>query len=43
MGESYEDVRKRIEDFLVFLKEQYDGKSVGIVAHKAPQLVLDVL
>jgi broad specificity phosphatase PhoE len=42
-GESYEDVKERIEDFLHFLKEQYDGKSVGIVAHKAPQLVLDVL
>ena len=42
-GESYEDVKKRIEDFLKFLKNNYDGKSVAIVAHKAPQLVLDVL
>ena len=30
-------------DFLQFLKENYDGKRVAIVAHKAPQLVLDVL
>ncbi len=42
-GESYEDVKKRISDFLNFLKKNYDGKSVAIVAHKAPQLALDVL
>ena len=42
-GESYKDVEKRINDFLVFLKKNYDGKSVAIVAHKAPQLALDVL
>lgn|SRR3989344_924487 len=42
-GESYEDVKKRIQDFLNFLKENYDGKRIAIVAHKAPQLALDVL
>lgn len=42
-GESYEDVKTRIADFLEFLKNNYDGKSVAIVAHKAPQLALDVL
>jgi len=42
-GESYEDVKTRIADFLNFLKQNYDGKSVAIVAHKAPQLALDVL
>ncbi len=42
-GESYEDVKDRIEDFLDFLKNNYDGKNVAIVAHKAPQLALDVL
>lgn len=42
-GESYEDVKTRIADFLKFLKQNYDGKSVAIVAHKAPQLALDVL
>ena len=42
-GESYEDVKARISDFLDFLKKNYDGKSVAIVAHKAPQLALDVL
>jgi alpha-ribazole phosphatase/probable phosphoglycerate mutase len=42
-GESYEDVKRRIVDFLEFLKNNYDGKSVAIVGHKAPQLALDVL
>jgi len=42
-GESYEDVKARIADFLEFLKKNYDGKSVALVAHKAPQLALDVL
>lgn len=42
-GESYEDVKARIADFLKFLKEGYDNKSVAIVAHKAPQLALEVL
>lgn len=42
-GESYEDVKARIADFLEFLKKNYDGKLVAIVAHKAPQLSLDVL
>jgi alpha-ribazole phosphatase/probable phosphoglycerate mutase len=42
-GESYEDVKERIADFLEDLKKNYDGKSVAIVAHKAPQLALDVL
>lgn len=42
-GESYEDVKERIKDFLDFLKKNYDGKNVAIVAHKAPQLAFDVL
>ena len=42
-GESYEDVKTRIADFLAFLKQNYDGKHIAIVAHKAPQLSLDVL
>ncbi len=42
-GESYEDVKVRIADFLEFLKQNYADKSVAIVAHKAPQLALDVL
>lgn len=42
-GESYEDVKTRISDFLNFLKQHYDGKNVALVAHKAPQLALEVL
>jgi broad specificity phosphatase PhoE len=42
-GESYEDVKLRISDFLDFLKKNYEDKSIAIVAHKAPQLALDVL
>jgi len=42
-GESYEDVKDRMADFLKFLKNNYDGKNIAIVAHKAPQLALDVL
>lgn len=42
-GESYEDVKARIADFLDLLEKNYDGKTVGIVSHKAPQLALDVL
>lgn len=42
-GESYEDVKNRIADFVEFLKNNYEGKHVAIVAHKAPQLAFDVL
>lgn len=42
-GESYEQVKARIADFLSDLKRDYDGKHVAIVAHKAPQLALEVL
>ena len=42
-GESYEDVKERISNFLDFLKKNYTGKSVAIVAHKAPEIALDVL
>lgn len=42
-GESYEDVKLRILEFLQDLRQNYEGKSIAIVAHKAPQLALDVL
>lgn len=42
-GESLRDVEKRIKDFIEFLKANYDNKRVGIVAHRAPQLALEVL
>ncbi len=42
-GESYEDVKNRMADFISFLQKNYSGKHVAVVAHKAPQLALDVL
>lgn len=42
-GESYEMVKVRMESFLKHVKTNFDGKHIAIVAHKAPQLVLDVL
>ena len=42
-GESLEDVEKRIRNFLDYLKNKFDGKHIAIVAHRAPQLALDVI
>lgn len=42
-GESYKSVEKRIASFVDYLRENYDGKHIAIVAHQAPQLALDVL
>lgn len=42
-GESYEDVKIRVANFLQFLKKNYNGKSVAIISHKAPQLAFEVL
>lgn len=42
-GESYRDVEKRIKSFLDDVKNKYDGKNIAIVAHKAPQLALEVI
>ena len=42
-GESLKDVEKRMREFVGFLKENYDGKTIGIVAHRAPQLALEVI
>ena len=42
-GESLKDVEKRIREFIEFLKENYSGKTIGIVAHRAPQLALEVI
>ncbi|MBQ3493820.1 MAG: histidine phosphatase family protein [Clostridia bacterium] len=42
-GESLQDVEKRMKSFVDFLKQNYGGKTVAIVSHKAPQLALDVI
>lgn len=42
-GESLLDVEKRIRSFCDYLLENYDGKHVAIMAHKAPQLAIQVI
>lgn len=42
-GESLKDVEKRVRDFCKYLLENYDGKTVAIVAHKAPQMAFEVI
>lgn len=42
-GESYEMVKERMQSFLSNVKRDYDEKHIAIVAHKAPQLALDVV
>ena len=42
-GESLKDVEMRMRDFVNYLKENYDGKIIGVVAHRAPQLALEVI
>ncbi|MFA5051842.1 MAG: histidine phosphatase family protein [Patescibacteria group bacterium] len=42
-GESYADVEKRLKDFVKFIKRDYEGQSIAISAHQAPQLALEVL
>lgn len=42
-GESLVQIESRIQDFIDYLQENYEGKRVAIVAHRAPQLALDVI
>ena len=42
-GESYQDVEKRMADFVRDVSQKYDGQQIAIVAHQAPQLALDVI
>ena len=42
-GESLKDVENRIKDFLKYLNDNYKGKTIGIIAHRSPQLALDVI
>ena len=42
-GESLIDVEKRMRDFCEYLLENFDGKCVALVSHKAPQLALEVI
>jgi len=42
-GESLVDVEKRVCSFCKYLLENFDGKKIAIVAHRAPQLAIRVL
>ena len=42
-GESLIDVENRIKDFINYLLENYNNKTIALVSHKAPQLALDVI
>ena len=42
-GESLKDVERRMYSFINYLKENFCDKKIGIVAHRAPQLALEVL
>ena len=42
-GESLKDVETRIRSFIQDVKEKYNGKTIAIVAHRAPQLALEVI
>ncbi len=42
-GESLKDVEKRIREFLDEVRLEYKGKTIGIVAHRAPQLAIEVI
>lgn len=42
-GESMQDIEVRIKSFCDEVLEKFDGKHIAIVAHKAPQLALEVL
>ncbi len=42
-GEALKDVENRVRDFCNYLKENFDGKTVAVVAHKAPQFAFEVI
>ncbi|MEG0872597.1 MAG: histidine phosphatase family protein [Clostridia bacterium] len=42
-GESLKDVENRVKEFCNYLLEDYDGKHIAIIAHKAPQFAFQVL
>jgi broad specificity phosphatase PhoE len=42
-GESLKDVERRLRDFCDYLLAEYDGQHIAVVAHKAPQLALEII
>ena len=37
------DVEKRLRDFCKYLLDNYNNKTIALVAHKSPQLALEVI
>lgn len=42
-GESLKDVEARVRSFINDVLKNYKGKTIGIVAHRAPQLAFEVI
>ena len=42
-GESLKDVEQRIRDFLKDIKQNYANQQIGIIAHRATQLAIEVI
>ena len=42
-GESLNVVEKRMREFVEYLKTNYKGKTIALMAHRAPQLALEVI
>lgn len=42
-GESLKDVEMRVRSFLNFINENYRDKTIGIIAHRATQLAIEVI
>lgn len=42
-GESLKDVEARVQSFINDILKEYKGKTIGIVAHRAPQLAFEVI
>ena len=42
-GESLLDVKSRVEDFCDYVLNNFNGKTIAVVSHRAPQLILEHL
>ena len=42
-GEALKEVEARVRDFCHYLLENFDGKTVALVCHKAPQFAFEVI
>ena len=42
-GESLKDVENRVREFLREMEEKHKDKTIGIIAHRAPQLAMEVI